>query len=161
MVTNIIHFLFFCIFYSIRPKKTAEFLKDAVELRLRMLIPYIDIWPQVYWDKFSIMKPELQIISVYLCALNVLIKRWTSFCLYRLWASCYCPITSPTAWSTCLRWWMTSGTTQVIAQQTWVAPLIQNQHLFSSLHPLGFSWPPMCLHSAYFHSTSKARFLTK
>lgn len=34
-------------FYWIRPKKTAEFLKDAVELRLRMLIPYIDTWPQV------------------------------------------------------------------------------------------------------------------
>ncbi|KAI7812116.1 ubiquinone biosynthesis protein COQ9, mitochondrial [Triplophysa rosa] len=28
------------------PKKTSEFLKDAVELRLRMLIPYIDTWPQ-------------------------------------------------------------------------------------------------------------------
>lgn len=28
------------------PKKTAEFLRDAVELRLRMLIPYIDTWPQ-------------------------------------------------------------------------------------------------------------------
>ncbi|XP_012677763.1 ubiquinone biosynthesis protein COQ9, mitochondrial [Clupea harengus] len=28
------------------PKKTAEFLRDAVETRLRMLIPYIDIWPQ-------------------------------------------------------------------------------------------------------------------
>ncbi|XP_051975828.1 ubiquinone biosynthesis protein COQ9-B, mitochondrial-like isoform X1 [Xyrauchen texanus] len=28
------------------PKKTAEFLKDAVETRLRMLIPYIDTWPQ-------------------------------------------------------------------------------------------------------------------
>ncbi|XP_022539568.1 ubiquinone biosynthesis protein COQ9, mitochondrial isoform X1 [Astyanax mexicanus] len=27
-------------------KKTAEFLKDAVETRLRMLIPYIDTWPQ-------------------------------------------------------------------------------------------------------------------
>ncbi|XP_046706296.1 ubiquinone biosynthesis protein COQ9, mitochondrial isoform X2 [Silurus meridionalis] len=27
-------------------KATAEFLKDAVEIRLRMLIPYIDTWPQ-------------------------------------------------------------------------------------------------------------------
>ncbi|KAB5571557.1 hypothetical protein PHYPO_G00226280 [Pangasianodon hypophthalmus] len=27
-------------------KTTAEFLKDAVETRLRMLIPYIDTWPQ-------------------------------------------------------------------------------------------------------------------
>lgn len=27
-------------------KKTAEFLRDAVETRLRMLIPYIDTWPQ-------------------------------------------------------------------------------------------------------------------
>lgn len=27
-------------------KKTAEFLNDAVETRLRMLIPYIDTWPQ-------------------------------------------------------------------------------------------------------------------
>ncbi|XP_033898613.1 ubiquinone biosynthesis protein COQ9, mitochondrial-like [Acipenser ruthenus] len=28
------------------PKKTDEFLRDAVEARLRMLIPYIEIWPQ-------------------------------------------------------------------------------------------------------------------
>ncbi|KAM3870381.1 ubiquinone biosynthesis protein COQ9, mitochondrial [Diretmus argenteus] len=28
------------------PKKTAEFLRDAVETRLRMNIPYIDTWPQ-------------------------------------------------------------------------------------------------------------------
>ncbi|XP_051548936.1 ubiquinone biosynthesis protein COQ9-B, mitochondrial-like [Myxocyprinus asiaticus] len=28
------------------PKKTAQFLRDAVETRLRMLIPYIDTWPQ-------------------------------------------------------------------------------------------------------------------
>ncbi|XP_041096245.1 ubiquinone biosynthesis protein COQ9, mitochondrial-like [Polyodon spathula] len=28
------------------PKKTDEFLRDAVEVRLRMLIPYIEIWPQ-------------------------------------------------------------------------------------------------------------------
>ncbi|KAK6320318.1 hypothetical protein J4Q44_G00094250 [Coregonus suidteri] len=28
------------------PKKTAEFLRDAVEIRLRMLTPYIDNWPQ-------------------------------------------------------------------------------------------------------------------
>ncbi|KAK6318360.1 hypothetical protein J4Q44_G00116510 [Coregonus suidteri] len=28
------------------PKKTAEFLRDAVETRLRMLTPYIDNWPQ-------------------------------------------------------------------------------------------------------------------
>ncbi|XP_036399708.1 ubiquinone biosynthesis protein COQ9, mitochondrial-like isoform X1 [Megalops cyprinoides] len=27
-------------------KTTAEFLRDAVEIRLRMLIPYIDTWPQ-------------------------------------------------------------------------------------------------------------------
>ncbi|XP_076878329.1 ubiquinone biosynthesis protein COQ9, mitochondrial [Brachyhypopomus gauderio] len=27
-------------------KETAEFLRDAIELRLRMLIPYIDTWPQ-------------------------------------------------------------------------------------------------------------------
>ncbi|XP_016366914.1 ubiquinone biosynthesis protein COQ9, mitochondrial [Sinocyclocheilus rhinocerous] len=29
-----------------RSKKTAEFLRDAVEMRLRMLIPYIDTWPR-------------------------------------------------------------------------------------------------------------------
>ncbi|XP_010882376.1 ubiquinone biosynthesis protein COQ9, mitochondrial [Esox lucius] len=28
------------------PKKTAEFIRDAVETRLRMLTPYIDNWPQ-------------------------------------------------------------------------------------------------------------------
>ncbi|XP_023673026.2 ubiquinone biosynthesis protein COQ9-B, mitochondrial-like isoform X2 [Paramormyrops kingsleyae] len=28
------------------PKKTAEFLREAVETRLRMLVPYIDTWPQ-------------------------------------------------------------------------------------------------------------------
>ncbi|XP_038561802.1 ubiquinone biosynthesis protein COQ9, mitochondrial [Micropterus salmoides] len=28
------------------PKKTAEFLRDAVETRLRMYIPYIESWPQ-------------------------------------------------------------------------------------------------------------------
>ncbi|XP_020311638.1 ubiquinone biosynthesis protein COQ9-B, mitochondrial-like isoform X1 [Oncorhynchus kisutch] len=28
------------------PKKTAEFLRDAVETRLRMLTPYMDNWPQ-------------------------------------------------------------------------------------------------------------------
>ncbi|XP_064192000.1 ubiquinone biosynthesis protein COQ9-B, mitochondrial-like isoform X1 [Anguilla rostrata] len=28
------------------PKDTAQFLRDAVEARLRMLIPYIDTWPQ-------------------------------------------------------------------------------------------------------------------
>ncbi|KAJ8333660.1 hypothetical protein SKAU_G00409790 [Synaphobranchus kaupii] len=28
------------------PKETAQFLRDAVEARLRMLIPYIDTWPQ-------------------------------------------------------------------------------------------------------------------
>ncbi|XP_034735442.1 ubiquinone biosynthesis protein COQ9, mitochondrial [Etheostoma cragini] len=28
------------------PKKTADFLRDAVETRLRMLIPYIESWPQ-------------------------------------------------------------------------------------------------------------------
>ena len=30
-----------------RKKKTAEFLRDAVETRLRMHIPYIETWPQV------------------------------------------------------------------------------------------------------------------
>ena len=30
-----------------RPKKTADFLRDAVETRLRMYIPYIESWPQV------------------------------------------------------------------------------------------------------------------
>lgn len=30
-----------------RKKKTAEFLRDAVETRLRMYIPYIETWPQV------------------------------------------------------------------------------------------------------------------
>uniref|UniRef100_A0A1A7X2H3 Ubiquinone biosynthesis protein n=1 Tax=Iconisemion striatum TaxID=60296 RepID=A0A1A7X2H3_9TELE len=28
------------------PKKTAEFLRDAIETRLRMCIPYIETWPQ-------------------------------------------------------------------------------------------------------------------
>ncbi|KAI1890067.1 hypothetical protein AGOR_G00169400 [Albula goreensis] len=28
------------------PKETAQFLRDTVEARLRMLIPYIDTWPQ-------------------------------------------------------------------------------------------------------------------
>ncbi|XP_059191404.1 ubiquinone biosynthesis protein COQ9, mitochondrial [Centropristis striata] len=28
------------------PKKTADFIRDAVETRLRMYIPYIDTWPQ-------------------------------------------------------------------------------------------------------------------
>uniref|UniRef100_A0A1A8UNP7 Ubiquinone biosynthesis protein n=1 Tax=Nothobranchius furzeri TaxID=105023 RepID=A0A1A8UNP7_NOTFU len=28
------------------PKKTAEFLRDAIETRLRMYIPYIETWPQ-------------------------------------------------------------------------------------------------------------------
>ncbi|XP_061101953.1 ubiquinone biosynthesis protein COQ9, mitochondrial-like isoform X2 [Conger conger] len=28
------------------PKETAQYLRDAVEARLRMLIPYIDTWPQ-------------------------------------------------------------------------------------------------------------------
>lgn len=57
-------------------------------------------------------------------------KKWwmpSVLCLFwlcRPWASCYCPTTSPTAWSTCPRWWMTSGTTQAIARQTWVASLI-------------------------------------
>ncbi|XP_017289686.1 ubiquinone biosynthesis protein COQ9, mitochondrial isoform X1 [Kryptolebias marmoratus] len=31
---------------QVEPKKTAEFLKDAVETRLRMYIPYIETWPQ-------------------------------------------------------------------------------------------------------------------
>ncbi|XP_013889060.1 ubiquinone biosynthesis protein COQ9, mitochondrial [Austrofundulus limnaeus] len=31
---------------QVEPKKTAEFLKDAVETRLRMYIPYIEAWPQ-------------------------------------------------------------------------------------------------------------------
>ncbi|XP_061628564.1 ubiquinone biosynthesis protein COQ9, mitochondrial isoform X2 [Phyllopteryx taeniolatus] len=30
----------------LRPKKTADFLRDAVETRLRMQIPYIETWPQ-------------------------------------------------------------------------------------------------------------------
>lgn len=30
-----------------RKKKTADFLRDAVETRLRMYIPYIETWPQV------------------------------------------------------------------------------------------------------------------
>lgn len=32
-----------------RPKKTADFLRDAVETRLRMYAPYIESWPQVMW----------------------------------------------------------------------------------------------------------------
>lgn len=32
-----------------RRKKTADFLRDAVETRLRMYIPYIESWPQVHW----------------------------------------------------------------------------------------------------------------
>lgn len=31
----------------LRPKKTSDFLRDAVETRLRMYIPYIETWPQV------------------------------------------------------------------------------------------------------------------
>ncbi|XP_043350876.1 ubiquinone biosynthesis protein COQ9, mitochondrial isoform X3 [Dermochelys coriacea] len=30
-------------------KKTDQFLRDAVEARLRMLIPYIEKWPQINW----------------------------------------------------------------------------------------------------------------
>ncbi|XP_037538593.1 ubiquinone biosynthesis protein COQ9, mitochondrial isoform X1 [Nematolebias whitei] len=31
---------------QVEPKQTAEFLKDAIETRLRMYIPYIETWPQ-------------------------------------------------------------------------------------------------------------------
>jgi len=31
---------------QVEPKKTADFLRDAVETRLRMHIPYMDTWPQ-------------------------------------------------------------------------------------------------------------------
>lgn len=34
-------------FPSSRKKKTDQFLRDAVETRLRMLIPYIEHWPRV------------------------------------------------------------------------------------------------------------------
>lgn len=34
-------------FPSSRKRKTDEFLRDAVETRLRMLIPYIEHWPRV------------------------------------------------------------------------------------------------------------------
>lgn len=40
--------MFFLIFFSLpRKKPTDEFLRHAVEARLRMLIPYIEKWPQV------------------------------------------------------------------------------------------------------------------
>lgn len=39
--------LHICIFSSPRKKPTDQFLRDALEARLRMLIPYIEKWPQV------------------------------------------------------------------------------------------------------------------
>nr|XP_014346553.1 PREDICTED: ubiquinone biosynthesis protein COQ9, mitochondrial [Latimeria chalumnae] len=36
----------FVTFTSLRKKKTDQFLKDVVEARLRMLIPYLEKWPQ-------------------------------------------------------------------------------------------------------------------
>lgn len=161
-------------FFYIRPKKTAEFLRDAVDLRLRMLIPYIDTWPQVSatlkklsqsWNLNFIIDQVRSSLSLFMCTLCTDRKWWMS-CLYlswlhRPWASCYCPTTSPTAWSTCPRWWMTSGTTQAIAQQTWGTPLIQNQHLLFSLSspssPYVYVMPPTYPHSASFLSLFKMR----
>lgn len=42
-----LNFSFFLSCLLFRQKKTADFLRDAVETRLRMNIPYIDTWPQV------------------------------------------------------------------------------------------------------------------
>lgn len=50
-----------CWLYS-RRKKTADFLRDAVETRLRMYIPYIDSWPQVRWVCYA---PGSSVLSGY------------------------------------------------------------------------------------------------
>ena len=34
------------LFNCCRKPKTREFIRDAVETRLRMIVPYIDTWPQ-------------------------------------------------------------------------------------------------------------------
>lgn len=56
-------YVFEAYFGSCRPKKTAEFLRDAVETRLRMLIPYIDTWPQVSLHYM----PQKVISSIIIC----------------------------------------------------------------------------------------------
>lgn len=107
-----------------------------------MLIPYIDTWPQVCAASCRLLPQNLNFKCLIfnkqsfikndgskkekLCCLCLL-------CLCRPWASYYCHTTSPTAWSTCPRWWMTSGTTQAIARQTWVASLISLATVLLSL----------------------------
>lgn len=45
-------------FLHFRKLKTGTFIHDAIESRLRMIIPYIDKWPQVSDNKLVISLPE-------------------------------------------------------------------------------------------------------
>lgn len=99
--------------FSCRPKKTADFIRDAVETRLRMYIPYIETWPQVQHGTLGIWASECVHRS----------GSFTWYCLLRRWAYCCFPTTSPTAWSTSPRWWTTSGTTPETDPQMWVDPV--------------------------------------
>lgn len=76
--------LFYCNFFY-RKIKTGPFIHDAIETRLRMIIPYIDKWPQVNYrhsiDKWWELESGVYTIIIY----NIrkkhfsLIKAWCHF----------------------------------------------------------------------------------
>lgn len=124
-----------------RRKKTADFLRDAVETRLRMYIPYIESWPQVHWACYA---PGTSASSGYKHGLDLTL--WPRVLVLRQWASCSFLTTSPTAWSTSPTWWTTSGTTLETDPQTWVGPTV--------LDPLLLPLIPSCPLSITTHAIS-------
>lgn len=60
--------LFYCNFFY-RKIKTGPFIHDAIETRLRMIIPYIDKWPQVSYrhsiDKWWELESGVYTIIIY------------------------------------------------------------------------------------------------
>lgn len=72
-------------------------------------------------------------------------------CVCRQWVSCSFLITSPTAWSTFLTWWMIFGIMLETGPQTWVEsiildpcvlPIIPSSPLFTITHAISGLLPP-------------------
>ena len=61
-------------FLSSRKKKTDKFLRDAVETRLRMLIPYIQHWPRVHGPPTS--RPQGDSVFMFMILSTFTRKVW-------------------------------------------------------------------------------------
>ncbi len=50
------------ILFNLFASGQSDFIKNAVEVRLRMIIPYIDSWPQVFRQFLCFIKTRMSVV---------------------------------------------------------------------------------------------------